>query len=149
MNCGDEPLKILQECRTRWLSLVEIAVSRIVDQWAELKMRLEMARRTEKCYEAEVLYGMYENQINLGYFLFLRPILTDVQRLTKAAISLHHSSPEDITFVGRKHFLRHEGAIDSSAGSNASAPGINRNVENQWRKIALLRCEALELCRTN
>lgn len=36
MNDGDEPLKIVQACRTRWLSL-EIAVSRIVDQWTELK----------------------------------------------------------------------------------------------------------------
>lgn len=27
---------------------------------------------------------MYENQINLGYLLFLRPILTDVQKVNKA-----------------------------------------------------------------
>ncbi|KAH9364077.1 hypothetical protein HPB48_001726 [Haemaphysalis longicornis] len=69
MNDGDEPLEIVQACRTRWLSL-EIAVSRIVDQWTELKAHFEMARRTEKCYWAKVLYGMYENQINLGYLLF-------------------------------------------------------------------------------
>ncbi|KAH7957122.1 hypothetical protein HPB52_015559 [Rhipicephalus sanguineus] len=72
MNDGDEPLKIVQACRTRWLSL-EIAVSRIVDQWTELKAHFEIARRTEKCYAAEVLYGMYENQINLGLEDHLNP----------------------------------------------------------------------------
>ncbi|KAH9368069.1 hypothetical protein HPB48_001031 [Haemaphysalis longicornis] len=69
--------------RARWLSL-EIAVSRIIDQWTEWKAHFEMGRRTEKCYAAEVLYGMYENQINLGYLLFLRPILADVQKVNKA-----------------------------------------------------------------
>ncbi|KAH9365520.1 hypothetical protein HPB48_010480 [Haemaphysalis longicornis] len=83
MNDGDEPLKIVQACRTRWPSL-EIAVSRIVDQWTEFKAHFEMARRNEKCYAEEVLYGMHENQINLGYLLFLRPILADVLKDKKA-----------------------------------------------------------------
>ncbi|KAH7959864.1 hypothetical protein HPB49_014427 [Dermacentor silvarum] len=83
INDGDEPLKIVQVCRTRWLSL-EIAVSRIVDQWTELKAHFEIARRTKKYYAAEVLCGMYENQINLGYLLFLRPIVTDAQKVNKA-----------------------------------------------------------------
>ncbi|KAG0434085.1 hypothetical protein HPB47_019361, partial [Ixodes persulcatus] len=55
MNDGDEPLKILQAWRTRWLSL-ETAVSRIVDQWTESKTHFKMARRPEKCYAAEELY---------------------------------------------------------------------------------------------
>ncbi|KAG0437064.1 hypothetical protein HPB47_017618 [Ixodes persulcatus] len=83
MNDGDELLKILQAWRTQRLSL-EIAVSRIVDQWTESKTHFEMARRPEKCDAAEALYGMYENQINLEYLLVLRPILTDVQKVTMA-----------------------------------------------------------------
>ncbi|KAG0431351.1 hypothetical protein HPB47_021868 [Ixodes persulcatus] len=43
-----------------------------------------MARRPEMYYAAEVLYGMYENQISLGYLLFLRSILTAVQKVNKA-----------------------------------------------------------------
>ncbi|KAH7975624.1 hypothetical protein HPB52_003720 [Rhipicephalus sanguineus] len=42
-----------------------------------------MVRRTEKCCTAEVLYGMYENKIDLGYLLFFRPILTVVQKVNK------------------------------------------------------------------
>ncbi|KAL3246323.1 hypothetical protein MRX96_057730 [Rhipicephalus microplus] len=54
MNDGDEALKIVQACRTRWLSL-DIAVLRIVDQWTEFKVHFEISRRTEKCHSAEVL----------------------------------------------------------------------------------------------
>lgn len=72
------------KCAGRGGYPIEIAVSRIIDQWTESKTHFEMARRPEKCYAAEVLYGMYENQINLGYLLFLRPILRDVQKVNKA-----------------------------------------------------------------
>ncbi|KAH9379914.1 hypothetical protein HPB48_000990 [Haemaphysalis longicornis] len=54
MNDGDEELETVQVCRKWWLSL-EIAVSRIVDQWTEWKAHFEMTRRIEKCYAKEVL----------------------------------------------------------------------------------------------
>lgn len=75
---GEDPLKIVQACSTRWLS-IERAVSRIVEQWLELKTHFEIARSSESCYNAEMLYAMYGDDVNLAYLLFLKPILSVVQ----------------------------------------------------------------------
>lgn len=39
INDGHDPLKIVQSCTTRWLS-IETAVTRIVEQWRELKTQI-------------------------------------------------------------------------------------------------------------
>ncbi|XP_050062963.1 uncharacterized protein LOC126552316 [Aphis gossypii] len=82
MNDGHAPLKIVRACSTRWLS-IESAVSRIIDQWLELKLHFQLARSNEKCFTAEVLYDMYCNEQNLAFFLFLRPALANVQSVNK------------------------------------------------------------------
>ncbi|CAH0559254.1 unnamed protein product [Brassicogethes aeneus] len=82
INEGHEPLKIVQSCQTRWLS-IETAVIRILDQWLELKTHFGLARTQERCYTAETLYNMYCNDINYALLSFLRNILTDVQRVNK------------------------------------------------------------------
>ncbi|KAF0707366.1 Reverse transcriptase domain-containing protein, partial [Aphis craccivora] len=63
MNDDHEPLKIVQACNTRWLS-IESAVVRIIDQWHELKCHFDMKK-------------------NLVFLLFLRPLLSDLQRVNK------------------------------------------------------------------
>lgn len=52
INCGSEPLAIPQMCNTRWIS-IEPAVNRILNQWVELKLLFEVARRNDHCYMAE------------------------------------------------------------------------------------------------
>lgn len=54
INDGKNPLKIVQSSQTRWLS-IESAVSRIYNQWLELKTHFSIAKLDEKCYTAEVL----------------------------------------------------------------------------------------------
>ncbi|EEC04835.1 hypothetical protein IscW_ISCW024214, partial [Ixodes scapularis] len=76
INEGEDPLKIVQACSTRWLS-IERAVSRTVEQWLELKTHFEIARSSERCYNAEMLHAMYVDDINLAYLLFLKPLLTE------------------------------------------------------------------------
>lgn len=83
INDGEDPLKIVQACSTRWLS-IERAVSRIVEQWLELKTHFEIARSSERCHNAEMLYAMYSDDVNLAYLLFLKPILSDVQAVNKS-----------------------------------------------------------------
>lgn len=82
INDGHEPLKILQSCQTRWLS-VESAVARIYTQWLELKTHFNMAKLKERCYTAELLHGMYSDDVNYAYIAFMFPILTDVNRVNK------------------------------------------------------------------
>lgn len=82
INEGKEPLKIVQACQTRWLS-VEVAVSRIVDQWLELKTHFQVARNSERCYMAEELYGLYKGDQNFLFLSFLRQILKNVQSVNK------------------------------------------------------------------
>lgn len=37
----------------------------------------------DKCYTDELLYNMYADNCNLAYLSFLKPILTDVQKINK------------------------------------------------------------------
>lgn len=83
INDGHNPLKIVKSCDTRWLS-IETAVCRILTQWIELKTLFGIARQKEKCYSAEVLYGMYCDSNNLAYLTYLHPILKEVQMVNKS-----------------------------------------------------------------
>lgn len=80
LNEGHDPLKIVQSCQTCWLS-IESAVSRIYDQWLELKTHFNIVKLSDKCYTAELLYQMYNDDINFAYLSFLKPILGEVQRV--------------------------------------------------------------------
>lgn len=73
----------MQSCKTRWLS-IEKSVFRIIEQYLELKTHFEIVKLTEKCYTAELLYNLYKNEFNLAYFLFIHPILNEVQQVNKA-----------------------------------------------------------------
>ncbi|KAK3882740.1 hypothetical protein Pcinc_012902 [Petrolisthes cinctipes] len=77
------PLQIPRVCDTRWISL-EPAVTRILAQWEELRIHFDLARSSEKCYSAQLLFDMYSDPINKLYLLFLRPLLQEVQRSMKA-----------------------------------------------------------------
>ncbi|VEN44313.1 unnamed protein product [Callosobruchus maculatus] len=82
INDGEDPNKITQVSNTRWLS-IESAVSRVHKQWLELKTHFEIMRLKEKCYSAEILYQMYCDDCNYAYLCFLKPILSDVNRVNK------------------------------------------------------------------
>lgn len=82
LNDGAEPLKIPRACDTRWLS-IEPAVTRIIDQWLELKTHFQITRQKEKCYTSEMLYAMLSDECNMAYLIFLKSILSDVQRVNK------------------------------------------------------------------
>lgn len=75
-------LLIPQMCNTRWIS-IEPAVNRILEQWVELKLLFEVARRDNHCYMAETLYSMYNDPVNHLYLLYLKPILEEVQTVNK------------------------------------------------------------------
>lgn len=64
---------------TRWLS-IEVSVSRILNQWLELKTHFGIAKNFEKCHMAESLFDLYDEKHHL-YLLFLKPILNDLQTL--------------------------------------------------------------------
>lgn len=82
INDGHEPLKIVQSCQTRWLS-IESAVARIYTQWLELKTHFHLAKLKERCYTAELLHGLYSDDVNYAYISFIYPILADVNRVNK------------------------------------------------------------------
>ncbi|KAJ4438314.1 hypothetical protein ANN_14256 [Periplaneta americana] len=83
INDGAEPLKIVQQSNTRWLS-IEVAVNRILNQWLELQIHFETSRLQNKCYAAELLYGMYCDVINKLYLVFLIPYLEECQKVKKS-----------------------------------------------------------------
>ncbi|XP_045104381.1 uncharacterized protein LOC123499914 [Portunus trituberculatus] len=82
INDGQAPLKLIHLSQTRWLS-VESAIVRILQQWLELKTHFGMARHGEKCYTAEILYGMFCDKENYAFLVFLKHILGEVQRVNK------------------------------------------------------------------
>ncbi|XP_025996408.2 uncharacterized protein LOC113005286 [Solenopsis invicta] len=82
LNDNQNPLKIVQACQTRWLS-IESAVSRIYTQWESLKCHFNISRQRDKCYMAELLYQNYNDNINYAYLCFLKPILVELQMVNK------------------------------------------------------------------
>ncbi|KAL7389423.1 hypothetical protein ABVT39_003569 [Epinephelus coioides] len=67
----NKPLQITKVCATLWLS-IEPAVSRILDQWEELKLHFAVTKSSEHCYMAEVLHSMYSDPQNMLYLTFLK-----------------------------------------------------------------------------
>ena len=82
LNDGANPLKILRDCQTRWLAIQPV-VERILEQWLELTTLFSITRHSDKCYTSELLYEVYSDEKNLLYFLFLNPVLIEVQQVNK------------------------------------------------------------------
>lgn len=78
---------------TRWLS-IETAVSRIYDQYEELKVHFRIAKDKEDCMAAQILYDMYCDDKNYAYLCFLKPILGEVQKVNKSFESNTADSPK-------------------------------------------------------
>ncbi|KAK6307344.1 hypothetical protein J4Q44_G00224920 [Coregonus suidteri] len=83
INCGEKPLPITKVFATSWLS-IEPAVSRILDQWEELRLNFAVTKSSEHCYMTEV----YENTGSLRK----APMVTLTLRESKSSSS---SSSED------------------------------------------------------
>ena len=83
LNDGDNPLQMVQACETRWLS-IELAVTRIVDQWLELRTHFDLARQGEKCYLTDTLSNMYNNDCNHAYFTYVSSVLKELQLVNKS-----------------------------------------------------------------
>lgn len=83
INDDHDPMKIVQACETRWLSIAT-AVERIYSQWLELKTHFDIVRTREKCYTAEMLFSMFSDDRNLAYIKFMLPVVKDIQRVNKA-----------------------------------------------------------------
>ncbi|CAL9699734.1 unnamed protein product [Knipowitschia caucasica] len=82
INVGETPLKILQLSDTRWLAISE-CVNRVLTQYVELKLHFQLTKDSERSYGAELLYQMYQDDINLIYLKFLHPIVSELNRLNK------------------------------------------------------------------
>jgi hypothetical protein len=76
--CGEKPLQTTKVCATRCLS-IESVVSRILDQWEEIRLHFAVTKSSEHCYMAEVLYSMYSDPQNILYLTFLKSVLGEVQ----------------------------------------------------------------------
>lgn len=101
INDNHNPLKIVQACNTRWLSIESAVVRIIVDQWYELKTHFQISRTKDRCYSAEMLYSLYNDEQNLAYLLFLRPLLGEIQRVNK----MFESENVDPTKLGKELLL--------------------------------------------
>ncbi|XP_029650802.1 uncharacterized protein LOC115224104 [Octopus sinensis] len=77
-----EPVKIVNSCTTRWLS-IEPAVNRILSQWFELQTRFQTTTTKETCFIVQTLHEIFYDSKNELYFLFLHPILKHVQEVNK------------------------------------------------------------------
>lgn len=80
INVGEQPLKILQLCDTRWLAIAP-CLSRILHQYDELKLHFEISKHED--YAADLLYQMYKDPANKAFLAFLNPIVSQVNRVNK------------------------------------------------------------------
>ena len=82
LNPGENNIKIPKVAETRWLSRGK-AVSTILDQYHELKMIFQLAKDRDRCYQAEVLYNMYNDPQNHLYLTFMSSQLKAIDRLNR------------------------------------------------------------------
>ncbi len=59
-------------------------MSRILDQWEELKLHFSLTMASEHCYMADVQHSMYSDPQNLLYLTYLKSIISEVQCAGKA-----------------------------------------------------------------
>ncbi|CAG5073530.1 Protein of unknown function [Cotesia congregata] len=77
-----EPTKIARLSGTRWLARIS-AISTMLDQWEPLKQHFQIAKEKERCYTAEQLHSMFEDDKNLIYLTFLKTYLKKVTSLNE------------------------------------------------------------------
>lgn len=81
INDGEDPLQLIQLSATRWLARGK-CVERILDQWESLKLQFDIAAtEAQDRYVAKELQKMYSDLINLLFFNFLKPILSEFNAL--------------------------------------------------------------------
>ncbi|CAH2086585.1 unnamed protein product [Euphydryas editha] len=134
INCGSQPLKILKMCTTRWLSIFP-AVSRILQQWDELKLHFSLCKVKENCYTAELLHAMFEDGSNLLYMTYIQSILGEVQTALKVFES-ENADPtkllEALTFLLRSICNR---VIYSHADINVLTTTVQENHLNPYATL--------------
>jgi hypothetical protein len=60
----------------------KIPFSKLLQQWDELKLHFELARKN--WYSAEMIYNMLNDHTNYCYFIYLKSVLHDVQKVMKS-----------------------------------------------------------------
>ncbi|XP_078521674.1 uncharacterized protein LOC144828067 [Lissotriton helveticus] len=79
---GGMPLKLISPCETRWLVMAD-CVDRLLEQYDALKLHFCTASYVEHCYAARMLQEMYQDEINLLYLTFLKPMLQQIKVVNK------------------------------------------------------------------
>ena len=79
---GGVPKKVSKLSGTRWLARYE-ALAVILDQWDALKLHFSLAAGKERCYTADQLNQMYDDNQNKIYLTFLLFILKKVTSVNK------------------------------------------------------------------
>lgn len=135
MNECKEPPQLVKLCKTRWLVWYP-AVKRILEQWTELKS-LFSGMASSGDFTARQLNLMYQDQRNLLYLTFLKPVLHDVNEInlifqaTHADITKLYSDLRVLIFSLASRFLSQR-AIKQSEYS-----GVLRKAEIDMLKEAL------------
>lgn len=62
----------------KWLESIAGIIDRVVTHYDDLKTHFSIAYIKEHCYDAEMLFGMFEDESNRSYLTFLRPILLEL-----------------------------------------------------------------------
>lgn len=71
INDSAKPLKVIQKCNTRWIS-IEPAVGRIITQWLELKTHFQISAQQWHCYTAQMVQCIMMNKFEHIYYLLSR-----------------------------------------------------------------------------
>lgn len=143
LNNGIDPLKIDRVSSTRWLS-IEVAVSRVLDQWEILKEHFKEAGHTDTCYKAKMLYKMYCNVNNQLYFIFLKPILSEAQHIN----NLFQSNTADRTKLLDDLILFIAGLARKVITPDCRANLLEVNIKNYLHPHPYLRYEFEKKCNS-
>ena len=79
---GKVALKLISTSKTRWLVIAD-CMERVLQQYSALRAFFEMAAAKDRDDMASVLSGMFKDEKNKVYFVFVLPLIKELRRLTK------------------------------------------------------------------
>lgn len=76
-NEGENHLKIVRSCNTRWMS-IHAAIKSILSQWDDLKSYFTLLTQTDSNFKIRILSNLYKDNEYRAYVIFLQFILEEV-----------------------------------------------------------------------
>ncbi|XP_036147932.1 uncharacterized protein LOC105830002 isoform X1 [Monomorium pharaonis] len=129
LNKGDKPFhNFVQLCSTRWLCRYNV-INILLEHYDELKTHFRFVVNKEKCYTAKMLNEMLNDETNYLYFIIIKPILNEINKVNAIFQSSYVEIGNAIEDLKRLVFFISKKVLKSIFTKNIN--DIVKNVNNE------------------